>query len=459
MKNRPLAFQIWIVFAGILLLISVILAVLFPMIIRQFFTTEIYTTIESEQQVLTESRFPQEEGDKRLQEQFGAPDRSVRHILLPLDASVIFYSGPLPNAFIAKSREEALEQNDVSARYSSYVEEERIFYVIRKVKADNQPAYLLSYVEDSYLDNLTFTLFRQLGLLMLLVFVLSWIPSLVLAKYLSKPLVHLQRHVKRLSKQEWNDPVDVHRKDEIGDLGHSIEDMRQKLVAKDEAQRTLLQNISHDLKTPVMVIRGYAQSVSDGVFPKGDLSSTMAVVEQESEKLEKKIKNILYLTKLDYLSRRELPVEHIQLDRLIEDVTERLRWTRQEVEIQSRLQAVSIEGDTEQWVNLLENVLENQLRYAKEELAIELFEQKGNAILIVANDGPQLEDEEAKRLFEPFHKGKEGGQTGIGLSIVHRILSLHHGNITIENQAETGVFYRIVVPKVRQSQSLPPKKN
>lgn len=64
--------------------------------------------------------------------------------------------------------------------------------------------------------------------------------------------------------------------------------MRKRLVSKDEAQQTLLQNISHDLKTPVMVIQSYAQSIQDGIYPKGDLSQTVKVIEDESKNLEKK---------------------------------------------------------------------------------------------------------------------------------------------------------------------------
>lgn len=78
------------------------------------------------------------------------------------------------------------------------------------------------------------------------------------------------------------------RKDEIGKLGHTIEEMRQKLVQKDETERTLLQNISHDLKTPVMVIRGYTQSIKDGFFLKETFENTVDVIECEALKLEKK---------------------------------------------------------------------------------------------------------------------------------------------------------------------------
>ncbi|MFP3393836.1 HAMP domain-containing protein, partial [Brevibacillus sp. SIMBA_076] len=83
------------------------------------------------------------------------------------------------------------------------------------------------------------------------VILLSWIPSIWLARYLSRPIVAFEKHVKRIAQEDWDDPVIVDRQDEIGKLGHTIEEMRQKLIQKDETERTLLQNISHDLKTPV----------------------------------------------------------------------------------------------------------------------------------------------------------------------------------------------------------------
>ena len=77
---------------------------------------------------------------------------------------------------------------------------------------------MLSYALDSYRDDLAFTLFKQLLFIIAGVILLSWIPAIWLAKYLSRPLVSLEKHVKRISKQDWDDPVIVDRKDEIGKL-------------------------------------------------------------------------------------------------------------------------------------------------------------------------------------------------------------------------------------------------
>ncbi|MCG6197942.1 sensor histidine kinase, partial [Anoxybacillus sp. LAT_38] len=75
--------------------------------------------------------------------------------------------------------------------------------------------------------------------------------------------------------------------DEIGRLARSIERMRERLVRQDEAQQAFLQDVSHELKTPVMVIRSYAQSILDGIYPRGDLQGSVQVIDSEAERLEK----------------------------------------------------------------------------------------------------------------------------------------------------------------------------
>jgi two-component system sensor histidine kinase CssS len=450
MKNKPLAFQIWVSIAAILLVIAVLLMVLLLTTLRNFFTDEIYTTIENEQHILTEFRVPGSLERRDFAEDATSPttERSVQHILLPKDISVYRKQHFVPDSFIRKVYDLVSTQQTKTKRYSEDIGNTRIFFVIKKVTVNDQPGYLLSYAFDSYRDTLSFTLFKRLLYGLAVVLVLSWIPSLWLARYLSRPLVTLEKHVKQISKQDWHDPVTVDRTDEIGHLGHSIEDMRQKLVHKDETERALMQNISHDLKTPVMVIRGYTQAIKDGIFPQGDLASTVEVIEAEAEKLEKKIKNLLYLTKLDYLAKQKQVRETFQLRETITSVVERIKWSRMDINWVTSLDDAVIEGDQEQWSKLIENILENQIRHAKQTIEIRVHTRDTNeVVLTISNDGPHIEEKMLNSLFEPFNKGKKG-EFGIGLSIVKRILDLHHATIHIENK-ETGVCYTIVVPKSR----------
>ncbi|ASB90719.1 HAMP domain-containing sensor histidine kinase [Bacillus sonorensis] len=446
MKNKSLAFQIWTVICGILLTVSILLMFLFSTTLRNFFTDEIYTNIENEQHVLTEYGFSDSPERGFEGNSSRSRNRYVQHILLPEKGTV--YQSPqiLPDSFIDKVQKLAKKQVATSKRYSENLNGEHIFFVLKKIRAQDQTFLLLSYALDSYRDDLSQTLFKQLLFILIVVIVLSWIPSIWLAKYLSRPLVTLEKHVKRISKQDWDDPVIVDREDEIGKLGHTIEDMRQKLIQKDETERTLLQNISHDLKTPVMVIRGYTQSIKDGIYPKGDLENTIQVIEGEAEKLEKKIKDLLYLTKLDYLLKQERQYGSFDIQEVIQEVVERLRWSKKDLDWKIDLEEdAMMTGDQEQWSKLLENVLENQIRYAETFIEITMKSTKHQIVITIRNDGPHIEEEMLTSLYEPFNKGKKG-EFGIGLSIVKRILTLHQADMTIRND-QTGVCYSITVPR------------
>ena len=296
MKNLPLSMQIWLVFIVITLLVAILLSALFPRTLRDFFTTEIYATIESAQDVML-VRFSDEltretwETDLLTERRQHLQNiRTVNHFVI-LDDPLVVTMTRLPADFINKVMDEADRQGVDSHRYSARVDNRNIFYVISKDSTRGQ-VYLVSYMWDTYREGLVKTLFQRLSIILVLVFLFSWLPSLWLARYLSNPLVMLEQRVNRIARRDWHEPVELHRKDEIGRLGSSIEQLRSHLVRQDEAQQSFLQHVSHELKTPVMVIRGFTQSIRDGIFPKGDLASSVKVIDEEAERLEKRIRNL-----------------------------------------------------------------------------------------------------------------------------------------------------------------------
>src|SRR5699024_3697055 len=93
---------------------------------------------------------------------------------------------------------------------------------------------------------------------------------------------------------------------------------------------------------------------------------------EEAERLEKRIRNLLYLTKLDYLANHEITKEVFSLDSLAKDVVERLSWNRTDIDWNLNLSSIKINGDIEQWRVVLENLLDNQIRYANSEIIVTL---------------------------------------------------------------------------------------
>lgn len=452
MKNLPLSLQIWLVFAVITLCICIMLWVLLPRTLRDFFTKEVYATIENAQ-VLMLDRFADELFRDSI-ETNGSTDkrpplqdiRTVNHLLVLKDSqAVISPRTPfphLPEEILREITTSTKDQRVSSQRYSSQVGGNKIFYVAAQGHVLGREVLLVSYMWDSYREDLVKTLFSKLATIMGLAFIFSWVPSLGLARYLTGPLVTLEKRVEKLADRDWQEPIQLQREDEIGRLGKSVEKLRQQMLFQEEAQQSLLQNVSHELKTPVMVIQSYVQAIKDGIFPKGDLAQTLHVIEEESHRLQKLINNLLYLTKLDYMSTRKSAKEHIELGELIKDVVEKLRWQRKELDWSLKISSVSILGDIDQWRVVLENLLDNQIRYAKTQILISLTlveNDQRKALLHIYNDGPIMEEEIIKTLFSEYNKGKQG-KSGLGLAIVHRILSMNGGTIRAKNE-EVGVSF------------------
>ncbi|CAK7018612.1 HAMP domain-containing sensor histidine kinase [Tissierella sp.] len=444
MKNYPLSVQIWIVIAIITLSISILLAFILPSTLRSFFTREVYASIHAAQDLVF-NQF-----DSNVYRDYIGPDffgeeqvleniRTVKHFIIYDDNRPIA-SFSISEDFLKKAQEQAIVQRNISQEYSGDINGKKVFYIISKCKVLNQDAFLVSYMGDSYREDLVQTLFKRLINLMGLVFLFSWIPAILLSRYLSKPLVNLEKKVEKLANNEWNEPIELNRRDEIGKLGYSIEHLRKQLIRQDEAEQSFLQHVSHELKTPVMVIQSFTQAIKDGIYPKGTLDDSIDVIDNEAKRLEKKIKNLLYLTKLDYLSNHEIDKVNFSLDSLIKEIIERFYWHRTNINWNLDLIPISIEGDLEQWKIAIENLLDNQIRYANSQILISLKKTDNKTLLRIWNDGPHIEENLLNTMFNKFNKGYKG-EFGLGLAIAYKIINAHSSNIFAINEKEGVSFY------------------
>jgi two-component system sensor histidine kinase CssS len=212
MKNLPLAIQIWLIFALLIIVVTVALLLIIPFSLDRFFINEIYANIENGQDTFQSGeiwQFPRnlppivnDEADQNI--------RTVRHLLFNNDKQ-IFPPNPLPKPVLENFIKIAQSQEMDLQRYQEVIRGNRMFYVIRRISSPTGNFYLLSYMWDSYRQSLVRTLFRQLSLVMGMVFILSWIPAIILAQYLTKPLVFLEKHVSQIAKQNWEEPVVIQR--------------------------------------------------------------------------------------------------------------------------------------------------------------------------------------------------------------------------------------------------------
>ncbi len=268
--------------------------------------------------------------------------------------------------------------------------------------------------------------------------------------YLIHSLRQLQGFVEKVRK---NEPakIKVGKRGEIGQLASALVMMSEEVKRQEQIKEELVQNISHDLKTPIATIRSYSESIKDGIYPYKTLEGSIDVILEHAIRLDKKVHNLLLLNRIGYLTTSK-EIGTVNMREIIEKTILSLQVIRPQLTIAHELEDIEYFGDEEPWRVVMENLVDNALRYAESIIEIKLTDQR----LSVANDGPSISEEWRERMFRPFEKGTEGSY-GLGLSIVQKIVDAYGYLIYAEN-TETGVIFIIESKKGRKFKRLKIKK-
>jgi two-component system sensor histidine kinase CssS len=271
--------------------------------------------------------------------------------------------------------------------------------------------------------------------------ILSFFVSRIIAKRISNPIEKLEVFAEEVSKRNWETKLPKTDPDEIGLLAEALGKMRDSLKLYEERDREFLQSTSHDLKTPVMIIKGYAQALLDGIGVDSPQSAAEVII-VEAERLEKRITQLLKLNTLSHSLEYTEVRCYIRIDRILKSLITKFMILRPELNWELDLKEIEIKGDSEALLIAFENIIENQLRYAKNSISI-LMSNNTTLEIKISNDGPHFEVDNPMILFETYKKDKEG-KFGLGLAIVREVIQSHNGTITAYN-TEKGVEFKIIL--------------
>ena len=451
LRDWPLSLQMWMIFSAVIVLIFALLSIYFSITIKSFFTDETYKTIETAQKTVM-NKVAERSGMKEDASGTVNNDiREVKHLRLNLKneganlvkLQKLFQNETQARLFLQKAEKQAGNQSNLTQRYVQKVNSARMLYVIRI--SGNGKTFLLSYMWDTYRNSLASNLLKKLIPVMIIALIISLAAAKYLAQRLVVPLKELEDRVKKIGKKQWHESIVIDRADEIGELSKSIEEMRLELIQQDEYEQTMLQQTSHDLKTPLMVIRSYVKAVEDGIYPRGDLESTMKVIDFEAERMQKRIKNLIYLTKIKYIAKHQQEFNKIPIKRLVEQTVESFYFNERKITFELNLNDIEVVGEEEQWIVVLENIIENGLRYAFAKIIITVDEDSSQQYITVFNDGEKIPEKKLENIFGAYYKDK-GGNFGLGLDIVRRIVNMYDGQIKARNE-EVGVSFIITLKK------------
>lgn len=315
---------------------------------------------------------------------------------------------------------------------------ETIYYLI----TENSDIYFISLVYSDYSTVLVSGVQQQIINIMYIALAIVGIVIFVWVSSLIKPLRQITKYIENISKDK-DSELKIERSDEIGIVSSSLIAMKEEIDKQNKIKEEMIHNISHDLKTPIALIKSYSQSVKDDIYPYGDKNSSMDVIIENAERLDNKVRSLLYLNRLDFISGQNTDAE-VDMKELIEHIVLQLQGMHPEIKIETDLAFVSFKGDNECWRICVENIIENAFRYVKSYIKIMLKAD----YLEIYNDGEPIETDDIDALFQPYEKGTKG-QFGLGLSIVYKTCTMYGYNVTAVNH-ETGVSF-IITKKENQN--------
>jgi signal transduction histidine kinase len=287
---------------------------------------------------------------------------------------------------------------------------------------------------------------------------LASLAGVALARQVAYPVRKLTAASEAMVRGDYSQRVELRREDEIGRLARSFDAMAERVSLRDTQMRALLANVSHDLKTPMTSITGYAQALSDGTADDADIRAIGSVIADEAAHVNSLLADLLYLGEIDagqvVTNREDVPLDAV-LGRCLRRIEPMARAREARVVVDVDGDVLLRDVDAEKLERAFTNVLDNAAKFVAPggEIAVEAHYANGatppRVVCTVENSGSSIPEEELPRVFDRFFRGDRARRTasgsGLGLAIARELVELNGGTIAARN-SERGVAVEITLP-------------
>lgn len=289
---------------------------------------------------------------------------------------------------------------------------------------------------------------RQLLYITAILLLVTGAISLWLARSLAQPILHIRQVAVTMASGDFSARAEYDGSDEIGMLAQAINYLGEQLARIEQLRRDLVANVSHDLRTPLSVIRGYAETIRDitGDQPE-QRQEQLAVIIDETERLAHLVNDTLQLTLLQS-GNVDLKLEALSVRELLEDVSKGFSFIAAQAGIKLVLEGdldVMVAADAAKLAQVMHNLLQNSMQHtgAGGQIKVQVAATRQRVRIAVADTGSGIAATDLPYVWDKYYKGKpanpaEQRGTGLGLAIVKGILDAHAANYDVQSQLGRG---------------------
>jgi heavy metal sensor kinase len=285
-----------------------------------------------------------------------------------------------------------------------------------------------------------------LGALVLSVIIAIWLANLI-----SRPLRRMSAVASAVDSGDLSHRIDYSGDDEVGVLAEAFNHMLDRLEEGFRLQRDFVSDASHELRSPLTVLRGRIEQLSDHAGDREAVATEAHELMREVRRMERLTEDMLTLAKAErggLVQRRRVPI-----DDFVEDLRRDLPLLGpRHYNVESSVHG-DLEADPDRLAQVLRNLVTNAVRHTSADghIGISIGSENGTAVFAVSDDGTGIEPDQLGRIFDRFHRTDEGrsraeGGSGLGLAIARAIVEAHGGSIAAESPPGDGATIRFSIP-------------
>jgi len=330
------------------------------------------------------------------------------------------------------------------------------FYAVRSIGDDyyiltaiSKPVFQFStIIKDEFMSPLL-----QAGAIVL---IFAFFISLIISNWIALPLKHITKSAEALAEGDLIE-IPLEGPKEVQQLAGTFNLMSKKITAGAQSQREFVANVSHELKTPLTSIQGYAQAILDGtVASKPEIDKAANVILIETNRLHRLVMDLLMLARLE-AGTANIQHSEVHVQALLINMVDKfsIQAEKQSIHLQmENIPDVVIMGDGDRLAQVFSNLIDNALKFTPENGMVKISAkiQNRDIYVKVADNGLNIPKDEREKIFDRFYQsessrkyGKKKG-FGLGLSIAREIIQSHHGQIWVEDNAGQGSVFIVKLP-------------